>query len=423
MTCITQRPASLNKNATTQAEILIAHRILGPQDRDAIEDWIKHHRQEAHKKEVLASLAELKTGEAWLWAPDFPEDEPLGLRRVTMLLPETFDSRRTPKPGERRHEPSGIAPVDLEKLRTKMAATIERAKQADPRELRREVSGLRQQLSDLRLVNDRVKEKLAAKETGGETAILSAASRTSLTRLEKAIDRLDAIRDRMAQAQQVVTTEVNLLAIAIKTATPTELTIHPSRPFGTLPIPQPTRPIRMGQELPRAQSRKTGGDGGEDLTGPEQRIVNAIAWIESLGQSDAEQAAVAFLAGYVVGGGAFNNPKGKLHTKGFVEYRSGGRIALTESGRSRAQVPDATLTTQELHDRVLAALPGPHAKILRVLLECYPRPMKNSELAQRSGYADGGGAFNNPRGRLRSLGLIDYPDKEMSVAKPLLFLQ
>lgn len=147
LTCITQRPASLNKNATTQAEILIAHRILGPQDRDAVEGWIKHHRQEERKKEVLTTLPELKTGEAWIWAPDFPEEKPLGLRRTKVSMPDTFDSRRTPKPGEKRLQPKALATVDLEKLRSKMAATIERAKGEDPRELRRQMAELRQQLT------------------------------------------------------------------------------------------------------------------------------------------------------------------------------------------------------------------------------------------------------------------------------------
>jgi DNA helicase HerA-like ATPase len=31
-TAVTQRPASLSKDITTQSEILIAHRTIGPQD-------------------------------------------------------------------------------------------------------------------------------------------------------------------------------------------------------------------------------------------------------------------------------------------------------------------------------------------------------------------------------------------------------
>lgn len=38
------------------------------------------------------------------------------------------------------------------------------------------------------------------------------------------------------------------------------------------------------------------------------------------------------------------------------------------------------------------------------------------------GYVPGGWAFNNPRGQLRSLVLIEYPSKGLLVALPLLFI-
>ncbi len=43
--------------------------------------------------------------------------------------------------------------------------------------------------------------------------------------------------------------------------------------------------------------------------------------------------------------------------------------------------------------------------------------------SRQGGYTAGAGAFNNPKGRLRSLGLIDYPRPGAVVAKSLLFLE
>ena len=147
LTAVTQRPAALHKDATTQAEILVAHRLIGPQDVDAIEGWIQHHHQEKLKQQVLSTLPELKTGETWVWAPDFPENKPIGLQRVRIFAPLTFDSRLTPKPGERRTEPKQLAAVDLEKLRAKMAGTIERAKQSNVPTLQAELARLRAELA------------------------------------------------------------------------------------------------------------------------------------------------------------------------------------------------------------------------------------------------------------------------------------
>lgn len=143
-TAITQRPASLSKDITTQSEILIAHRTIGPQDVKAIGEWVKYHGQH---EAILGELPSLPTGKAIVWAPEFPEGQPLGLRRVQILRRDTFDSASTPKVGEQRVEPKELAPVDLERLRSKMSATLERAKADDPRELRKRIHALERQIA------------------------------------------------------------------------------------------------------------------------------------------------------------------------------------------------------------------------------------------------------------------------------------
>jgi hypothetical protein len=87
-----------------------------------------------------------------------------------------------------------------------------------------------------------------------------------------------------------------------------------------------------------------------------------------------------------------------------------------------AATPDTPLTTEELHAKVLAILPGPEQKLLRLLLEIYPEEISKDELAERSGYVAGAGGFNNPCGRLRTLGLVEYPGPGKMKAKSLLFL-
>lgn len=173
---------------------------------------------------------------------------------------------------------------------------------------------------------------------------------------------------------------------------------------------------------PEAPQKENGAEEGTVLSGPEQRILDAIAWLESLGIAEPEQTAVAFLAGYTYGGGGFNNPRGALRTKGFVEYR-GTKIALSESGKSVARVPDTPLTTEELQAKVFAVLPGPEQKLLRVLIDVYPEDISKDELAERTGYSPGSGGFNNPCGRLRTLGLAEYPSAGRVKAKSLLFLE
>jgi hypothetical protein len=102
---ITQRPSVLHKNVMSQASALVAMRLLGSQDRAAVELWIKGQGDLAAGKEVLNTLARLQVGEGWLWVPGLNI-----LNRGRFQLFETYDSSRTPKDDEPPVEPPGPFP-------------------------------------------------------------------------------------------------------------------------------------------------------------------------------------------------------------------------------------------------------------------------------------------------------------------------
>lgn len=142
-TIVTQRSAKVNKDVTTQAETLIAFRTTGPQDRDAIDNWIKHHAGDERREEVLSTLPALATGTAWVWSPEWLEF----FGQATFRRRATFDSAATPKVGQKVRPPKQLAAVDLEQLRTQMAETVEKAKAEDPRELKKTIAELRKELT------------------------------------------------------------------------------------------------------------------------------------------------------------------------------------------------------------------------------------------------------------------------------------
>jgi hypothetical protein len=144
-TIITQRSAKVNKDVTTQAETLIAFRTTGPQDRDAIDNWIKHHAGDERREEVLSTLPALPTGTAWVWSPEWLEF----FGRAAFRRRATFDSAATPKVGQKVRPPKELAAVDLARLRTQMADTVEKAKADDPRELRKTIAALKAENSKL----------------------------------------------------------------------------------------------------------------------------------------------------------------------------------------------------------------------------------------------------------------------------------
>lgn len=201
----------------------------------------------------------------------------------------------------------------------------------------------------------------------------------------------------------------------------------PSMPTKSIqPVPMPGRDVSnhapISPKVPQSglmSENATKDVPFEGITGPEQRILDAIALSESIGITEPLQTAVAFLAGYTYGGGGFNNPRGALKTKGFLEYRD-NKLALTEAGRAFANKPDAPLTKETMREKVMSILPGPEKRLLGPLMDAHPLAMANEDLRIAAHYEPGGG-FNNPRGRLKSLGLIDYPSAGFTRANDILF--
>ena len=411
LTSITQRVASLNKNTTTQAEILITHRLTGPQDRDAVVEWIRYHHVEDQKREVLETLPTLKTGEAWVWAPDFPEAHPVGLKRVQVLKTETYDSRETPKPGQRHHEPTQLKRVDLDRIQEKMTATIERAKADDPKALKTKVTQLeallkanQAKMADLPPI---IKEIGVPVLQGKELAKLD----TFCTKLLREAERHNAATSLFWDNLTHLANNL-LKSITVCSSAPAKIQYGP-------PVTTP-KPLTVKQT--KQIRTKLSQPYGDRLSGPEQRVLDACAWLQRVMPEGANQAAVAFMAGYTSGGGAFNNPRGALRVKGLIEYLADGKMRLTDEGRKYAQHPSDMPTPAVLQEEVLKILPGPHQKILRALLVRYPHEISQEECAQHAGY-NLGGAFNNPKGRLRSMGLITYPRPGFVQASPMLFLE
>lgn len=144
-------------------------------------------------------------------------------------------------------------------------------------------------------------------------------------------------------------------------------------------------------------------DNGE-LTGPQRRILEALAKCEAVGITPVKKAVLAAIAGYSVGG-AFNNPLGNLRSSGLIDYPGPGLVDFTDAGRELVESDTAPITLEELHAQMLSLLNGPQQKILSAVLDAHPEQLTKEELAERAGYAIGG-AFNNPLGRLRSMGLV-----------------
>lgn len=393
-TLITQRSAKVNKDVTTQAETLISFRVIGPQDRDAIDNWIKFHAGDDKRQEVLSSISTLKDGQAWVWSPEWLET----LRRVTFRRRATYDSAATPKTGEKRAEPKQLAAVDLERLRAGMAATIEKAKQDDPRELRRVVADLRKQLAQ--------QKPVATPAPTIERVEVPMLDPALVERLYAAMRDSQVLVDRIVGAAGDITEALNRVKLQ-----------HPT-PRVQVARPTPTR------RPTTSQARATAAmPDGFRVSSSQQRILDALGWLEALGLTEADKTQVALLADQSPTSGGYFNNLGTLRSAGLIEYPQAKMVQLTPEGRGASNPTNVPQTSEELQEQLYKRLSGSQAAILRRLVEIYDEDIAKSELAEQVGQSPTSGGYFNNLGRLRSLGLIDYPSPGRVAAQPVLFLE
>lgn len=166
-------------------------------------------------------------------------------------------------------------------------------------------------------------------------------------------------------------------------------------------------------------------DAAAELSGPERKILNALAELEVLGLHPADKIQVGLLAGYTnVRSGGFSEPLGRLVAGGYVATPAPGKLAITDAGHAASVTQQAPTTPEEMQARVLAKLTGPEQKLLRELLRRYPTPVTKDALGAECGYTNvRSGGFSEPLGRLNTLGIVRTPSRGLVVAAPFLFLE
>ena len=347
MTMITQRSASINKNVLTQVQTLIAMRTTGPQDRKAIEEWLKYNDQ---SKDILASLPGLSDGEAWVWSPQFLKQTV----RAQFRRRSTFDSGATPKMAA-KGKTATLADIDVSALRDQMADTIERAEADDPKVLRKKLADLERQLRssktpapypDLRDENDALRETIA-----GLNHVLDHWEKWAAEWQAELSNGLDGWIE-FAEAERA-----------------------------GISTPKPTLRKSTANEAParKAAARQANGHAPSSLGKGEAKVLVAIA--QHAEGVDREQ--VTILTGYKRS--TRDAYIQRLAASGLVDV--GPPILVTDDGLA-ALPPDfkPLPTGAELREHWLATLPAGERVVLEVLIERYPAAVSRDEISARTAY-------------------------------------
>ena len=385
---ITQRPAVLHKNVLSQIGTLIALKLTSPQDRKAIEGWVSGNADAAEARSVMKSLPTLDQGEGWVWSPAAGVLERRHFPAIT-----TFDSGRSPDDGEVAVEPL-MSWVDVADLREAMAAsrpTVAPGKDnvSAPAAMGRELELEHQRGYDL------------GYEAGLVEGIDRGRKQGIALGLTRARTALDALRvDEINEAGEKSPTQ----------AAPET----PAKP--DLPAPRRTSPGQNGKK-----SSTSGVAARVDGLGPAKvRILTALRQLEALDNTEPDKASVAWFAGASPKSSAFANNLGAMRTAGLVDYPGPGRLCLTEAGRALV-APVRAPSHADIMALVADKLQPAQLRLLQVAINVWPGAVRGDELASLAGVSPVSSAFANNRGRLRSLGLLTYPEAGLVRAADVLF--
>lgn len=389
-TLLTQRSSVINKNVLDVIDCLVVLKTGGPRDRKAIDEWLDAKGGEIDRAAIYKELPSLEVGQAYFWSPGWLRE----LKRVRVRKRTTFDSSRTPEVGKRRRTPKKLAKVDLEELKQSIAETIERKKQEDPTELRKELARVQRQYQKLAADYDSLEVQGRALEEQGK------ALEQQLNEMESGAGLTDELSDAVElTAKRLRDMAAELVELADSMSEEKDKALKPKKrkKLATVTKLQTRIKTRPGTTTPPAVS----GDGEKIGKGP-RRILVALAQRHPK-TSTARQ--VRLLSGFK-NSGSFSTYISKLRGLAYLEgttkdleITNAGLAALGEDYDHVPQSPEQRL---EFWCNQFGA--GP-AKILRQLYEWYPEKGSREELLEATGYANSG-SFSTYLSKLRTADLV-----------------
>jgi len=343
-----QRPQKVHKDFLTGCETLIAMRVIHKLDRDAIKDWIDGCADPAKGKEVLTTLAGMKRGEAWAWSPEIE----FGPERVKFPMFSTYDSFK-PQAAD-AGKLKGWAEVDLDEVRTKLAASIEQAQANDPTLLKKRIAELERQSRTVPVPAKASQEDQKAAEQRG---------------FDRGVAEVQRAFAKHLKALKADTHQ------AIEGAFHGVLALPVDMPAYTAPPQQARAPVQ--RPAPRSGAKSNGS--GVRLPPGEKAVLSAcIQFPDGL-----ERSQLTVLTGYKRS--SRDAYIARLREKGYILV-NGEVVRATAEGE--AALPDAEPlpTGAALRDYWMARLPPGERAILEVLISHYPVDIARAALDEHTEY-------------------------------------
>lgn len=232
-----QRVANVEKDYIGLVDALIVMRITWSGDRDVVKKWVDEKGASRDEDDFtwVKKLRRLEKGQAYLHVPE--QDI---FQRVQVLMIHTFDATKTAVVGEKIAKVGQLSKLDVKRLGSELATVVAESEANDPVVLRAKVAELEKALRtrvEKGIADAAMKVAKPVKPNKqSERAIKRALRRLErhtkafaklFERFEKTVHLVDRERDRMAQAQQVVSTELNNTRAALGLKVPPHVNAPP----------------------------------------------------------------------------------------------------------------------------------------------------------------------------------------------------
>lgn len=441
---ITQRPAELNKGVLAMCDMLVVLGMSHNLDIEQVERWVKNKRNPDLARELIESLPILQPGDAWAWHPRQKIHTRFRAREK-----RTFDSGATPKPGQKRREPRVLSQVDLQKLGQAIADAAARAKDNDPKELKARVAklgaenqalakklelahakpaktapGVREKIVerkvDIKVANAKQLERIESLIKQGNTLVARLDDRAA-----DAFESLDGIRQGVASVADKLRLDLADIHAGLVEARDAMTSSPPAAPVAPTAVASTAVASRRhaSELVVPVPDAAASSDGDAALPPAMARILSAIHVLTSLLGEHPNRVQVALVAKQSPNSGNYQNYLGKLRSRGMIDYPNPGQLALTSRGQANLD-PSITVpaTSDDIHAYVRGLVRESRWKIMKALIDAYPGSLDRATLAERSGMSANSGNYQNYLGKLRSIGLVDYPSNGKVVAAPMLFV-
>lgn len=378
----TQRMSKLHKDATAELNNVFIGRCWQDVDRDRAGETL------GMSKSDRLVLRDLPPGQFFAFGPALSQT---GITRVEVGAVKTTH----PKAGERHTLAVPQPSAAIQKVVSQLADLPQKAEEEI-----RTLADAKKKVAELqRLVNAKtpVVDQVAIDRAVNQA--VAAREKEFQTAQKQNEQTIQDLTSRLKKIQDFATLNGNMPSVAV-------ISERAALPASVVRSPTP-RPERS----PRA-AKPAVLNGDLQLNKTQQRILDALAWYESIGNSEPSNLQVGAVALIDPTGGHFSNNVGPMSTNGLI-VRGNGSMRLTDAGRAAASLPEQIATIDEYHDvlrsrvRRVRSASNRTVDMLNVIIGYGGSEVSTETLGGEVGIDHTGGHFSNTIGPLSTLGLIE----------------